>query len=221
MAAKEITLYKYVAPQYIEDIIKNDRLYLNDGTNFNDPFETLVINKRTNKSTHINGLHILSLTNSYRNKLMWSHYADSYKGVCFTVQIPRYLVYPICYSTNRVYKNSNIDKLIHDATIKSKKNVCANYSLLSRDKKIALIKDKKWIYEKEYRLVFNKDDESNLICLKEKWYIPVKIKNIYFGINFDKNAKENIVQLCKKKGIKFADIVLSNMDYSLNVERKK
>ncbi len=104
---------------------------------------------------------------------------------------------------------------------KQKKNVCADYSLLSKDKKIALIKDKKWIYEKEYRMVFNKDDESNLICLKEKWYIHVKIKNIYFGINFDKNTKENIVQLCKQKGIKFADIVLSNMDYSLNVERKK
>ena len=95
MSTRWTTLYKYVSLNYVVDILDNHRLFLNDGKNFNDPFEITITDKSNGTTRHINGLHILSLTNSYRNKLIWSHYTDSHKGVCLTIQVPNQLVYSV------------------------------------------------------------------------------------------------------------------------------
>lgn len=223
LSTKQTTLYKYVSPEHVVDILNNNRLYLNDGKNFNDPFEITVTNKKKNKIQHIEGLHILSLTNSYRKKLIWSHYTDSHMGICLTIEVPNHLVYPICYSTKRVYEDSDIDKLIELSTKKSKKSVIKDFSSLSKNKKIAYIKDKKWIYEKEYRIVFDKSDESELIFENDCWFMPVKIKNIYLGVNFHKNKKSlkrNIMDACEQNKITVKQMILSDSDYSLKVKKR-
>lgn len=70
MSRQWVTLYKYVSLNRVVDILDNHRLYLNDGNNFNDPFEITVTDKKMKKVRRIEGLHILSLTSSYRNKLI-------------------------------------------------------------------------------------------------------------------------------------------------------
>ena len=42
MAVRWTTLYKYVPLKYVKTILDNHRLYLSDGTNFNDPFEITI-----------------------------------------------------------------------------------------------------------------------------------------------------------------------------------
>ncbi len=64
--SKTITLYKYVSITHVVDNIENHRLYLDDGTNFNDPFEMSIYNPKTNSINKIKGLLVLCLTNSYR-----------------------------------------------------------------------------------------------------------------------------------------------------------
>lgn len=222
MSTKWVTLYKYVSLNRVSDILDNHRLYLSDGTNFNDPFEITVTNKKEHRIRHIEGLHILSLTNSYRNKLIWSHYTDSHKGVCLTVQVPNHLVYPICYSTKRIFEDSDIDNIISLSTTKCKKNVKNDFSQLSKNKKIAFIKDRKWSYEKEYRVVFDKNDEDSLVCENDKWFMSVKIINIYLGVNFDKNdakMRTEIMEACKRNQVKVAQMILSDSDYSVKVRR--
>lgn len=218
---KWATLYKYVKLNYVVDILDNHRLYLSDGKDFNDPFEITITNREKGNISNVEGLHILSLTNSYRKKLMWSHYADSHKGVCLTVRVPQDLVYPVCYSTKRIYEDSNINNIISLSQKSIKKNVNNNFSLLNKYKKIAHIKDKKWSYEKEYRVVFDKDDEDGLIFEDGKWYMSVKTKNIYLGVNFDKNdekVKKNIIEACKRNNITIKKMTLSKKDYSINVK---
>lgn len=221
MAIRWTTLYKYVSLNYVEDILDNQRLFLSDGTNFNDPFEVTITDN--NKSIkHIKGLHILSLTNSFQNKLMWSHYTDSHKGACLTIKIPNNLVYPICYTSKRVFFNSDINQILSSGKIISKRNIKKSYASLNKNKQIALIKDQKWIYEKEYRIVLDAKDESKLIFNDNKWFLPVKITNIYLGVNFGKNdldLKKRIMKACSRNRIKIAKMVLSNYDYSLRVKR--
>lgn len=222
MSTQWATLYKYVPLNYISDILDNHRLYLNNGENFNDPFEITIVDRKNKSLQHIKGLHILSLTNSHINKLIWSHYTDSHKGVCLTVKVPKSLVYPICYSSKRVYEDSNIDDLVKCCVIKSKKNVKKEISSLSRNKKIALIKDKKWIYEREYRIVFDKEDERGLIYDNGKWYMSVKITTIHLGANFSKNdnaTKKSIIDACKRNNVEIKQMVLSNSNYSLRVKK--
>ncbi len=222
MSTQWTTLYKYVSLERVPDILDNHRLYLSDGKNFNDPFEITVTDKKNHRIRHIEGLHILSLTNSFRNKLIWSHYTDSHKGVCITVKVPNNVVYPICYSTKRIYEDSDIDNIISSSTKITKKSVEKDFSLLSKDKKIAYIKDKKWMYEKEYRIVFDKSDEEGLIYHDGKWFMSVKITNIYFGANFDRNKVEiqrKIIEACKRNKVKITQMVLSDTDYSVKKKR--
>ena len=222
MSKQWVTLYKYVSLDHVVDILDNHRLYLSDGKNFNDPFEITVTDKKKHHTRHIEGLHILSLTNSCRNKLIWSHYTDSHKGVCLTVKVPKHLVYPICYSTKRIYEDSDIDNIISSSKRVSKKNVDKDFSLLTKNKKMAYIKDKKWLYKKEYRVVFDRDDEAGLIYQNGKWFMSVKITNIYLGVNFDKNKKETkrkILEACNRNKIKITPMILSNSDYSIRVKR--
>lgn len=224
MANKQATLYKYVSVGRVADILDKNRLYLSDGTNFNDPFEITVTNKATKCVRHIEGLHILSLTNSRQNKLIWSHYADSHKGVCLTVKVPSHLVRPICYSTKRIYEDSDLDKIIASAKFSCKKNISTDYSALSRDKKIAYIKDKKWNYEREYRIVFDKSEEAGLIFDDGKWYMSVKIKTVYLGVNFganDSKTQSEIREACERNGIEIKQMKLSDVDYSVNPCKKQ
>ena len=92
-------LYKYVSTERILEILQDQRLYLNDGTNFNDPFELIEMDQHSSEVKHIPGLHILCLSKGNLNKLIWSHYTDSHKGVCLTVEVPRKLLYPVHYSS--------------------------------------------------------------------------------------------------------------------------
>ncbi len=222
MLTKWTTLYKYVPLEYVVSNLDKHRLYLNDGKSFNDPFEITVTNNTTGIIRKIDGLHILSLTNSFQNKLIWSHYSKSHTGVCLTVKVPEHLVYPMCYSRRRVYENSDLDYIIENSKIRCKKNIKKSFSILSRDKKIAYIKDSKWSYENEYRIVFDQNDENGLIFENGKWYMSVKITNVYLGANFAKNSLEmqNIIKdACERNNIKIAQMVLSNSDYSLKVRR--
>lgn len=217
MAGKWTTLYKYVPLKYVADILDNHRLYLNDGRDFNDPFEITISDKGGGRR-YIEGLHILSLTNSFQNKLIWSHYTNSHRGVCLTVKVPSRLVYPICYTTKRVFSDSDVDQLIAQSVKWRKRNLEKPFAPLSYSKKAAYIKDKKWSYENEYRIIFDKEDEPGLIREDEKWYMSVKITNVYLGANFDRNdqaQKDEIISACKRNGVKITQMVLSNTDYSV------
>ena len=227
MSMQCVILYKYAPIKYVAETLNNNRIYLNGGRNFNDPFEITVADNHNKEIRRLEGLHILSLTNSYRKKLMWSHYTESHQGVCLTVKVPRNLVYPICYSSRRVYEDSNVAEIIASSQRKlknyhTKNNISKDYSSLSRDKKIAYIKDKKWMYENEYRIVFDRDDERYLISEDNNWFMPVKVTNVYLGVNFDKNQpeiKDEIMNACKRNKIKVAQMILSDSDYSINVKR--
>jgi hypothetical protein len=224
MGKNKTHLYKYVSlDNYAIDIIKNGRLYLSDGSNFNDPFELSIIDKNTMLPIAISGLHILCLTNSYQNKLMWSHYAHEHKGICITVEIPKYNVYPICYSGKRVFADSDIDLLISESKRYVKKNLDKPYDNLAYEKKVAYIKDRKWEYEKEYRIVYDENDEKRLILDGDKWFVPVKIKKVYLGVNFDKNKsndKENLLLECKKQDINVSQMKLDSETYALKIRKE-
>lgn len=218
MSTRWTTLYKYISLDRVADVIENNRLYLSDGENFNDPFEVTVTDRKTGQVRRLQGLHILSLTNSFQNKLIWSHYTGSHKGVCLTVQVPNRLVYPVCYSSRRVYEDSDVDDIISRSEKYVKKSVDKDFAPLSRERKIAYIKDRKWKYEREYRIVFDRDDEAGLIHEDDKWFMSVKIKNVYLGVNFYKNDLEiqkRIMEACERNKIKVTKMVLSASNYSV------
>ena len=166
----------------------------------------------------------MCLLNSFQNKLVWSHYSEAHKSVCVTVQVPNQLVYPVCYSKKKVFDDSDIDQLITESKKAVKKSVDKSFDNLSYFKKVAYIKDRKWEYEKEYRIVFDEKDNNGLIYDDGKWYMSVKIKNIYLGVNFEKNdskTKQAILSACKKHKIKITQMILDENTYSIRVDSQR
>lgn len=223
MAEQSTTLYKYVSLEYLPNTLNDQRIYLNNGKEFNDPFDITITDKKDGIARKLDGLHILSLTNSPRKKLMWQHYANSHKGACLAISVPKQLVYPIVYTSKRVFTDTNVDELIETNVVWKKKGLEKDFSLLSYAKKIAYIKDKKWVDENEYRIVLDADDENEWVFepKKRKWFIPVKIERVYLGASFalnDEKAKEKVLEACKQNKVETKKMVLSKTNYALEVK---
>ena len=100
-----------------------------------------------------------------------------------------------------------------------KKNLIKDYSPLSRNKKIALLKDQCWMYEKEYRIVFE-PGESGFITDAGSNYLPVKIKRIYTGVRFTENDASditNIMAACTANNVEVKTVEKSKTNYSMKI----
>lgn len=212
-------LYKYLSLKdeglcRLEDMIENSHIYMSDGNAFNDPFD-VAISEKNGKPKKKKGYRILCLTSSYRNRLMWAHYADSHKGVCLTIEVPDDIVYPVFYTKYRVYTNTNLDRLVQRKNLKRrvKKNVVKEYEM-DTAKKLGYVKDSTWAYENEYRVVFYKK-ESNL--LEPENFLKVKITNVYLGAFISNENKKRIKELCKDKKIPIKMVTFLDNSYSIKI----
>lgn len=203
---------------HLKDCLENNRLYLNDGKTLNDPFDLAFTNRKTRELTRMEGLRILCLTNSYRKKLMWSYYADGHKGVCLTVSIPSNLVYPVCYTTRRLFDDTDELEILNNSIIWRKRSLIKPWEIIDQTKRRAYIKDKKWEHENEYRIVFN-ENEPGLITVGDKKFMSVKFKNVYLGVKFDDKSEKgrSIINICKNKNIKISCMGIDDMNYGLRV----
>lgn len=56
-----------------------------------------------------------------------------------------------------------------------------------------------------------------------KWFMKVKIKNVYLGVNFNNNDNkitEKVLDTCRRNGIKTTEMSLSPNNYSLIVKKQ-
>ena len=216
-------LYKYISTEHAEDILRNQHLMLDNGIGFNDPFELRISDRKRGTDRSVFGLRILCLTNSNKNKLMWSHYADSHKGLCLVVEVPASLSYPVCYSGNRIFENSNIDDILIKSK-RTKKESLRKKSIidLPYEHKVALIKDQKWKYEKEWRIVLDESSPLLTVDSKNRFFFDLKIKRIYLGCRFEENkagVKTSILSACSDNSIGIQRMYMSKENYAVKAEK--
>lgn len=163
--------YKYRSVNnlhFLLDILVYNRLYLASYSELNDPMEGAYrISNRVNYDnpwmesfhTEKNDIRICSLSKTYNNMLMWSHYADSHKGCCIELELkskkdiierPIEYVETIQELQGKNYREEAID-------------------ILSR-------KLKCWLYEQEVRLLKEIPRDS-----RKSKFIKIKIVRIYLG----------------------------------------
>ncbi|WP_417198961.1 DUF2971 domain-containing protein [Bizionia sp.] len=166
--------------KYILDIFLNQRLYSSSFRNLNDNFEGQFFSDvfeelkryRLNPSKQ-DHLSICSFSENYTSHLMWSHYADGHRGIVigFEIDESEYLIEKVNY------------KGLASFQIFPQK--------LNELKSIFLNKLKDWQYEKEYRIITEKQD-----------YIKIKIEKVIFGAEtpeYDKRIIEKLVELVDNK----------------------
>lgn len=145
---------------------------------------------------------------NYKNKLMWSHYADSHKGFCIEYDYSDLIVddhtvlpLPVIYSDERpliswkAALNNSLEN-VEEAVVQFTKGL--------------LTKDNIWSYENEWRILIKATDVSD---------IPMpRVSCVYLGASISDENRNAILQIAKEKNYKVKQMVVDRGAYALHAE---
>ncbi len=204
---------------------------------FSDEMEKKMKDNKRGILADIADVHkIKSFTEDKNDLLMWSHYADSNRGMLFEYNISllseenRWLIshlYPIVYSEKRM-RGFNIKQVVDDyfqyrkdSFDKSDEVFRDDYYKLNSSKKkltcLSILKSKDWKNEKEWRI------SVPVIDLELEHGIYDGIVNfdcmtaIYCGARMEKHVKEHIVEIVDKINASGRQIKLYEMKINPDV----
>ncbi len=149
------------------------------------------------------------------NQLMWSHYADSFSGICVEYNFEKMdkfigFMYPVKYSSVRPtisLKDLGLSELKKDENgkfVTDEVNINAIFSCL-------LAKNKCWSYENEWRLI-NVEGEPYTPLFVEAPFV----KSITLGLNLDDMCKQLIWDVCQERNIECYQLIINPNDYKLS-----
>ena len=153
-----------------------------------------------------------SLCNDYKNKLMWSHYAEGHKGFCIEYdfsnglkELESGLILPVIYSEERV-------KYPWSVLFVDNKDNEANDLVGAYAKILTLVsKDEMWNYEKEWRIIVPGHVGGKNIKMPQ-------ISCIYLGaLCSDKDCK-TIIEIAKEIRVPVKKMVVGRSKYSLHAQ---
>lgn len=146
---------------------------------------------------------VLSLSESDRNHLMWSHYADEHRGYCFEYELPdsekddlfkvRY------YNDSQAIKISEVNQLLSGGDSRLRTSIW---------NRMMVRKLSNWKYEREWRVIKN---GTGLLDT------DIKLKGITFGLFFSKNIRDMIVESVGIDGVSYKQVVRSDKKNNLRV----
>ena len=238
--------YKYQNPGANEEslvrfteLLTNQTLWLSAPSVFNDPFDCqfAIPNNFTDvsraqkaiKSTNDTFFRVGCLTETYDNRLMWSHYGGSYRGVCVEYDVSNFsAVQTASYFAPVIYKKERPEIL--ERIISSQSN---KFSLTPEEKltmtRALYTKDEVWKYEREWRIL-----KMNHFSERLKHFpLTMSITAVYLGPACSDNlANENInpenfkkhlsdiLDICEKNKIKLQMLKLHPTYYQLKLSQR-
>jgi Tfp pilus assembly protein PilF len=140
--------------------------------------------------------------NIYENTLLWSHYADSHKGICIEYE----------YKLNRENKTAYLHKVKYQEEVQFDE-VADSFKIKAID----------WQYENEVRLFhFDENNEEHNNVLKSFEELGLEIKAIYFGTQCSQDNQETITRILESnQEIEFYKIKTEDNSFVLKTEPKK
>ncbi len=145
-------------------------------------------------------IKIFCVSEDNKNILLWSHYADNHKGVCFKLKVMPEKDNPICAAKKVNYLPKPPSFLDYDKLI----NLLASGDLQAWSSELyrqyPLAKSDIWNYEREWRVwaPFEKNRKAYLD-------IPIvdgEIDSIYFGIKADTESVHRLINIAQAKNIR-------------------
>lgn len=148
------------------------------------------------------------------NQLMWSHYANSYSGICVEYDFEKMdkfigFMYPVEYCAQRPTLSLK-DLGITDENGHLKTKEVDMSAILS----YMLSKNKCWAYEEEWRIINTGELPYTPIFIDTPF-----IKSITLGLNLDEMCKHLIWDICQEKGIECYQLSLNSGDYTLTRQK--
>ena len=210
------TLYHFTCTKYALEGIQKRRVKASELDNTNDLFESL-----SYRSGSVDGMQtqeffrwrtdcrVLCLSKTYKNPLLWGHYADKGKGVClgFNVIVDEVDCFPVDYQPARVesgYEPSGIGFIA---------------PLLNPEVKSGLIKYRDWKYEEEWRMWGNIDDNLTFDPINDRYFFPFEnrltLREILIGPRCEeKNLRRRLEELTANYPETRPDIIFTRLSLS-------
>jgi hypothetical protein len=155
--------------------------------------------------------------------LMWSHYADSHKGICLLFETTKHdtIQYLVFEKDDLNYANPILPP-DHGGILKVRysDNLPAAYNHVEYDKNqlvpFLITKSPDWAYEKEWRLLL----PDNALSTNNPRYKPEQLKGIIFGMNCTKEHKKEIGDILKGS-VKYYEAFAAKDAYKLEIREIK
>ena len=147
------------------------------------------------------------------NQLMWSHYANSYAGICIEYDFNQIkdvigFIYPVEYTTERPTLSLQ-DLGVAGFNLGSEASVRSCEPNMGAILSYLLAKNVCWNYEKEWRII-NVGEENTPLFID----LPF-VKSVTFGMNMDPICKQLLWDVCTEKGIECYEIEIGTENYEL------
>jgi len=144
-------------------------------------------------------LGIYSISKTYTEVLLWTHYASSHTGYC--------IEYDISKLKEKYLATLTVSELMVAYQSRPATLTYKDIGSISLLQKLYATKSLKWKYEEEIRLIF---DTSSF-----KDYHPSALTGIYFGINFPSVQRQKLINSLDNRDVKFHEVYSDNNSYEL------
>lgn len=175
--------YHFISEKYALDVISTSSLKVSMLTDLNDPFELNAVDlpdRESRGKAHnfkqfmAEHYGILSFSETWKNPLLWSHYANRHKGVALEFEIKDAIAHPIKYRSERYVLNAGESYAVQKKM--ERKDI----------EGIWLTKYIDWSYEEEIRVIVEKTE-----CIKND-------KKYFYNLNLDVQLRALILgSLCE------------------------
>lgn len=153
-------------------------------------------------------------SSGWNNQLMWSHYANSYSGICVEYDFNKIndfigFIFPVNYTTNRPTLSLQ-DLGIAKFDLNAEEKIVHGDTDVSKILSYLLSKNTCWKYEDEWRII-NIGEANTPIFIE----LPF-VKSITFGLNLDELCKRLLLEVCKEKDIACYELVIDKEKFELD-----
>ena len=146
------------------------------------------------------------LAGNYKNRLMWSHYADGHKGYCIEYDFSKttdldLLPFPVVYTDKRI--KMPWKAIIHplkEETIEASKTMMT----------ALLTKDAEWSYEQEWRILVQHDNNPNVKMPKPSC--------VYIGSMCNEENRQRLCSIANSLSIPIKQMKIDRGEYALHAE---
>lgn len=140
-------VYHFLNAAYGLEDLRERRLKISRILDLNDPFEFLGVNLsdrefrkalRATKAELSKSKGLLCFSKTWKNPVLWGHYADKHRGICLGFELPRTVLKKVSYVDSRLPRPDMLDEVFM--------------------KRLLFTKFSHWQYEQEYRVYCQLDE---------------------------------------------------------------
>ncbi|WP_324720156.1 DUF2971 domain-containing protein [Salinimicrobium sp. HB62] len=152
-------IFKYGTLKHLKDTLIHNKLGFSKAGNLNDPFEIAhhfydsQSYGQLNRRDILDEVKISCFSRNPQEPLMWSHYADKHRGVCYIFDEMELTLYGLCSDFGDIIYSTHIPH-IHFRYPENSERL--ETELKFQLKPVIFTKSLVWEYEKEYRIILKK-----------------------------------------------------------------